>query len=415
MTIPDGFWWGTAASSTQTEGAAPTSDWLTWERAGRVPASGDGNGFAERYPEDLAALADLGLSHHRLSIEWARLEPTEGSHDDGAVEHYRSVLQCAKDLGLSTWVCLHHFTLPGWFSHDERGFPDERGRGYFWPRHVEWVAETFGDLVDGWKPINEPVAYTAGGWLLGELPPGRADLSAFLDALRAVLLAKVTAARILSGGDSPVCTIHNLSPVFPDRAGDDAQRAAAATMADAFDRVMWDSWIGLQRDGVLRLPGRPDEEIDGAAGAFDLIGFSYYFASLIGADGSMGAYPPDGRIGPMEQVPWSEGLRLVLDRLSRELPGEAIVVAEHGMGTPDPAEGDDEDDPWRCEVLEESLRHVSSAIDDGVDVRGFFHWTAVDNYEWTYGDSIRFGCIDRDRRAKPSADVLAAWARGEQS
>ncbi len=414
MGIPDDFWWGTAASSTQTEGAAPASDWLAWERAGRAPASGDGNGFGLRHHEDLEALAELGLPHHRLSLEWARLETSPGRHDPAAVEHYRSMLQHARDVGLTTWVCLHHFTLPGWFSKDEGGFVDDRARGYFWPRHLEWVAETFGDLVDGWKPINEPVAYAGGGWLLGEMPPGTSDLQQFLDALRGTLLAKQAAWEVLRQTGSPVCTIHNLSPLFADRSGTSDEQAASSSLRAMVDQVLWTSWIRLVRDGVLSLPGRPDEEVPGAAGSFDLIGFSYYFASTISASGAMGPYPPDGRIGPMGQVPWSAGLRLVLERLADELPGRPLVVAEHGVGTEQVADGEIEDDAWRCEVLDESLQHVASAIDDGIDVRGFFHWTAVDNYEWTYGDSIRFGCIDRQRRPKPSAALLSAWARGER-
>src|SRR5205085_7412345 len=95
-TRPD-FWWGTGASSTQAEGAAPASDWYAMERAGRVPPSGDGNGFASRYAEDFALYAQYGLPHHRLSIEWARLEPEEGKRDDAAIEHYVSVLTAARD------------------------------------------------------------------------------------------------------------------------------------------------------------------------------------------------------------------------------------------------------------------------------------------------------------------------------
>jgi beta-glucosidase len=108
--------WGTGASSTQCEGAAAESDWFDWERAGHAPRSHDGNGFATRYADDFRLLADLGLDHHRLSIEWARIEPEPGVLDPNAVAHYRDVLTAAKDAGVVPWVCLHHFTLPGWFA-----------------------------------------------------------------------------------------------------------------------------------------------------------------------------------------------------------------------------------------------------------------------------------------------------------
>ena len=94
--FPDSFWWGTGASSTQAEGAAPASDWLAWERAGKAPPSGDGNGFGTRYAEDFALLAAHGLNHHRLSIDWARIEPEPGRRDTAAVEHYTEVLDKQK-------------------------------------------------------------------------------------------------------------------------------------------------------------------------------------------------------------------------------------------------------------------------------------------------------------------------------
>src|SRR5262249_29446834 len=107
---PEGFMWGTGASSTQCEGAAPASDWIDWERAGQPPESGDGNGFADHYADDFRTYASLGLTHHRLSIEWARIEPAEGEHDADAIAHYRRVLEAARDAGVVPWVCLHHFT-----------------------------------------------------------------------------------------------------------------------------------------------------------------------------------------------------------------------------------------------------------------------------------------------------------------
>ena len=144
---PEGFIWGTGASSTQAEGAAPGSDWWAWEQAGRVPRSGDGNGFATRHAEDFALYVEHGLTHHRLSLEWARLEPRQGQHDTAEVERYQAMLTAARDTGVSIWACLHHFSLPGWFADDLGGFRDDRQGRLVWSRHVDWVAETFGDLV----------------------------------------------------------------------------------------------------------------------------------------------------------------------------------------------------------------------------------------------------------------------------
>ena len=164
MPWPEGFLWGTGASSTQCEGAAPCSDWIGWERAGRAPPSRDGNGFATRYREDFAAYRELGLTQHRLSIEWARIEPEPGRIDEVSIGHYRSVLAAARELGITPWICLHHFTLPEWFA-SSGGFLDPANRSGAWLRHVERVAERFGDVAGGWKPVNEPNAYAALGWL----------------------------------------------------------------------------------------------------------------------------------------------------------------------------------------------------------------------------------------------------------
>ena len=108
-----------------------------------------------RYAEDFALYADHGLTHHRLSLEWARLEPEQGKHDPAAVEHYRQMLTAARDAGISVWACLHHFTLPGWFSDDGGGFIDKQNRLH-WHRHVDWVAETFGDLLTAGSRSTSP-------------------------------------------------------------------------------------------------------------------------------------------------------------------------------------------------------------------------------------------------------------------
>ncbi len=390
VSFPNGFWWGTAASSTQAEGAAPAGDWFARERAGTVPPSGDGNGFATRYADDFALYAQHGLSHHRLSIEWARVEPEEGRRDEAAVEHYHQVLTAARDAGVAPWVCLHHFTLPGWFTEmGDGGFLDDRARSYYWARHVAFCAETFGDEVFGWKPINEPGAY-AGIYV----EHGRR-----FDVLGATLLAQRDAWRELRGGGKPVATIHDLSPVFTV-----ADTVPAGNMRDALEAMLWRVWLRADRDGILELPRRPAREVPDLRGACDIVGFSYYSAAGVDAEGAIVPYPPGARVGPMGYAPWSEGLAIVLRRLHEELPGRPLLVCEHGVGT--------DDDDWRCDVLRESLAIVDDAIADGIDVRGFFHWTGVDNYEWDRGFTVPFGCFTREREPRASAELLRSYATG---
>ena len=285
--VPDGFWWGTGASSTQCEGAAPASDWFREEQRGTYPRSGDGNGFATRYAEDFGLYAAHGLAHHRLSIEWARIEPEEGRRNPAAIEHYRAVLTAARDAGVAPWVCLHHFTLPGWFTEiGEGAFCDDRARSYHWARHVAFCAETFGDLVFGWKPINEPFGYVALGYQLGVLPPRARNFDRMLDAYRGILLAQRDAWRELRGGATPVATIHNLSPLFPV---DDSIPAGRNTRD--IDALMWGVWMQADRDGVLALPGRATEEVADLRECCDLVGFSYYNANAVGRDRRFSPYP----------------------------------------------------------------------------------------------------------------------------
>jgi beta-glucosidase len=394
---PDGFIWGTGASSTQCEGAAPASDWIDWERAGRAPVSGDGTGFASRYSEDFALYAAAGLRHHRLSIEWARIEPAEGKRDPAAVDHYRRVLSAARELGIEPWLCLHHFTLPRWFS-DRGGFTSAENRRGAWRRHVEFVAETFGDRVAGWKPVNEPVIYAVLGWQGSGFPPGENDLAAFGRVLENILLANFEAAAVLRQSGAPVASVFNLATLHPVEDG--AEPATAR-----FDQAFWGSWSGVLREGVLRVPGREPVECAALADVFDLVGFSYYCAMGVRADGRLAAYPADSPRSPLGYSIWAPGLRLVLDRLHAELPGRPLLISEFGLGTDDDAE--------RCAYLREGLQIARQALADGIDLRGFFHWTGVDNYEWLHGYSVPFGLFDRERRPRPSRDLLAEAIRGD--
>jgi beta-glucosidase len=257
--------WGTASSALQCEGAAPASDWARWERTGRVPSSGDGNGFRSRGLEDVELLAQHGVGAHRLTIEWARLEPRPGEWDTAEVDRYSGVLRALREQRVEAWVTLHHLTLPGWFSEDERGFRDERMARRVWPAHVDRVAETFGDLVDGWIPINQPTAYAAHTW------SDEDDRATGLANLRR---ANREAARLLGSGPAPVITSHSpgepgdelkldaevfggFGLVHPATEGSEARAALQRLIDDAGDVPVWVTAVGVgSRD--------PDEQADKA-------------------------------------------------------------------------------------------------------------------------------------------------------
>jgi beta-glucosidase len=179
------------------------------------------------------------------------------------------------------------------------------------------------------------------------------------------------------------------------------ERPGTRAKAEQLRAVNWDAGLGLFRDGVLRVPGRRPVERPDLAGSFDLIGFSYY-ATIGVADGRMVPFPADQPVSPLGYGISAEGLGLVLARLATEVPGTPLLVAEYGIGT--------DDDGAREQYLRDGLAIVHEALADGVDVRGFFHWTGVDNYEWNHGFDVSFGLADRHRMVRPSASVLAAEA-----
>ena len=383
--------WGTGASSTQSEGAAPHSDWIEWENTGHAPHSLNGNGFGTRYAEDFALLCDLGLVHHRLSIEWARVEPTQGVHDQEAIRHYRDMLIAANAAGIRPWVCLHHFTLPQWFAN-LGGFLVDENRTSHWQRHVDFIANTFGDLVFGWQPVNETNYYPAAAYLGRGWSPGHNDIEEYRTVSQQMHLATAEAAVRLRQTGKPVASIFGLSTL---ELLDD--EPATLEFANRFYNANWNAGIGLFRDGVLRFANREPIARPDLQGSFDLIGFSYYCAHGV-RNGHIVPYPESNNPSPLGYSIWPDGLGLVLDRLHAELPNTPLLIAEYGIGT--------SDDSIRADYLRAGLDIAHDAIQRGIDIRGLFHWTAVDNYEWLHGFDLQFGIINTDRTIKPSAKLL---------
>ena len=388
--------WGTGASSTQSEGAAPHSDWIEWENTGHAPHSLNGNGFGTRYAEDFALLCDLGLVHHRLSIEWARVEPTQGVHDQEAIRHYRDMLIAANAAGIRPWVCLHHFTLPQWFAN-LGGFLVDENRTSHWQRHVDFIANTFGDLVFGWQPVNETNYYPAAAYLGRGWSPGHNDIEEYRTVSQQMHLATAEAAVRLRQTGKPVASIFGLSTL---ELLDD--EPATLEFANRFYNANWNAGIGLFRDGVLRFANRDPIARPDLQDSFDLIGFSYYCAHGV-RNGHIVPYPESNNPSPLGYSIWPQGLGLVLNRLHAELPNTPLLIAEYGIGT--------SDDSIRAEYLRAGLDIAHDAIQRGIDIRGLFHWTAVDNYEWLHGFELQFGIINADRTIKPSAKLLQREAQ----
>lgn len=402
MTFPEGFWFGAGASSTAVDGSTPASDLGRWADEGRL-APAAGTGFGASYGEDLTRLAGHGLGHLRLTLEWARLEPTDGHHDAEAIERARLVLSAARDAGISVWACLHDGTLPGWFAHDERGFADARTRGYHWARHVEFVGEAFGDLVHGWVPIFEPTRWAYRGWIDGSRPPGEQDdAEAFAAALEAIHLASVEAARRLRGGGRPVAAAQWMVPLFPARPDPDSPATAEAqAMTGVVDEAFWGCWRRMLVEETLVVPGRPPVAVPGARDAFDVLGLTYRHAAAVRGDGVLLPYPQTLATGVDGQVPWAEGLGLALHHAAESLPDRALLVAGYGIRTAD--------EDRREQHLRDGLAVAGEAVAGGIDLRGFWWDTPIDP---AGTEPAGPGLFDRDRVARPAADLLAHVAAG---
>ncbi len=392
--FPEEFWWGTTQSSVGTEGVASAADWSRFERHDKAPESGEGNHFATNYHEDFAMLADAGLRSIRLTAEWARLEPYPGSHDPDAVQHYRQMFEAANEAGLAVWATMHNGSLPGWFAEDERGFRDKRSRGYFWARHVDFVAEILDGTVAGWCPIDDPVGWAMRGFQLGTRPPGRSgNDEALIEAVDGALDAALIAWKLLRSGRQPVMGVfgvHDVRSVRPE----------AKELADRWTDFAITSWTRAIGEGELSVPGKSRQERTDWVDAFDIIGLDVQPTIAVDVDGKLQAWPSASNVDGSGFAPNAEQDATVIRRVSELLPDKPLAVASHGIAT--------DDDQWRLDYLRETVPHLEAAIADGVDLRGYFHHTAIDGYSWERGFSQPSGLFTQDRTPKPSVEWLSS-------
>ncbi|MEV5824172.1 family 1 glycosylhydrolase [Spirillospora sp. NPDC052242] len=381
MGFPDGFLWGAATGAHQTEGNNVASDFWALENRpdGFLPErSGDACDSYHRWPEDLDIVRDAGLNAYRFGIEWARIEPVEGHVSRAALAHYRRVIEGCLERGLTPVVTLHHFTSPLWFA--KAGGWTDGGAVDRFRRYVRGVRP----ILDGvpWVcTINEPNMLAMMANMVkrekrsenvaGAMPPpDPAVADALTEAHRA---AREELAPLASGW-----TIANQN--FEAVDGAEAERDEWAwSREDRFiDAAKDDDFVGVQaytrvrigRDGALPEP-------DGARRT--LTGWEFYPAALGGA----------------------------VRHTAARIPGVPILVTENGIATRDDAE--------RIEYTRGALAGLRDAMADGADVRGYLHWSLLDNYEWgTYAPTFGLVAVDRDtfaRTVKPSARWLGEVAR----
>jgi beta-glucosidase len=383
--FPDGFLWGTATAAHQVEGGNWNCDWWEWEHTPGSPCaepSGDACDQLHLYPSDVALLADLGFAAYRFSIEWARIEPEEGEFSRAALDHYRRVTACCLENGLQPVVTFHHFTTPRWVAADG-GWANALTAERF-ARYCERAVDALGDQISIACTINEPNIVSLMGWVMGMFPPGRAnDIDGHHRANDTFLDSHRRAFDVLKGGpgDFPVGLTLSMADWTADPGAEDTMREMRHGHEDIF--------------------------LEAARGN-DFVGAQAYHRTHVTANGGIDISRGEGdeRL-PMGYGFWPQALAGAV-RHAAEVAQVPIYVTENGIGT--------DDDEQRRRYLQASLTGLTGCIDDSIDVRGYFCWSALDNFEWTYGYGPRFGIIDVDRETqtrtpKPTARWLGEMAR----
>ena len=417
LTFPPGFRWGVATASYQYEGDCENSQWRAWERAGGI-ANGDVAGIAcdwWRHAErDFDLAQQLGLNALRLSVEWSRLEPRSGEWDAAAFARYREMLQGLRARGIEPMVTLHHFSNPLWF--EEMGAFLAPSALDLFTRFVARVVEELGDLCDLWCTINEPNVYSVVGYLLGIWPPGHKG-----DA-RNTYKVQGTLARAHAAAYR---AIHQRQPTARVGWAQNFNFLDPATNSP-LDRLIADIQDAAYNDFFPRavLTGRavfPFNFFAGnlrdVRGTCDFLGINLYYRERVAFSlrhaGQLfgrrfvpkGAPRGDPGLNDFFGEVYPDGIRRIAERL--RVFGKPIYITEHGV-----ADRTDRIRPW---VIEQGTRNVHAAIQQGLDVRGYYHWSLVDNFEWAEGWHSRFGlaALDLDtqeRTLRPSGEFYRAIA-----
>jgi len=403
--FPNGFVWGAATAAHQVEGNNTSSDfWLLEHTPGTAFAepSGDACDQLHHYPEDIALLAGLGFGSYRLSIEWARIEPEEGHFSLAALDHYRRVLACCHEHGVSPCVTFHHFTNPLWVTAD--GGWESAATVDRFARYCERATAHLGDLIDRGCTLNEP-NLPASLTFAGVLPPG---------GLKRLAPFVAEAAR-RCGSD--------LERFGPFLLGDplrtrDTMLAAHEKVRDVIRAGPGDFPVGvtLAIQDCVAVAGGEAKLAEARAESFvpflesarddDFIGVQTYSRTRFGPEGVLPA-EEGAAVLTMGYEYWPQALEGTV-RYAAEVSGVPVVVTENGIGS--------DDDDQRIDYYREALAALVRCLRDGVDVRGYYAWSLLDNFEWIHGYGPRFGIVAVDRATqartpKPSAHLLGEVAR----
>ncbi len=418
LRFPTGFLWGTASSSHQCEGGNTENQWYRWEQQGHI-LSGEqcasASNWWEMAEEDFSWAEQMENSALRMSLEWSRIEPVEGQWERAAIDRYRAMLIDLHQRRMKPVVTLHHFTEPLWFA-DRGGFAEESNIRFF-IRYVSYVVEALRDLCDFWVTINEPNVYAIQGYQLGSFPPGEQNLVQTFHVLHNLIQAHVEAfyaiRRLQPGAQIGYCLHYRLF--------DPANTLSLLDRSVAGLQNTFFNWSVLQagETGRFLFPANMLlAPIAGAAGARDYHGVNYYTREMVRFDPSLpaevfgrrfvrsGAICNDVGLDHSFGEIYPAGLYRVLKTIYRRACGnKPLYITENGFS--------DAQDNRRPRAILEHLAMVHRAISEGIPVRGYFHWSLVDNFEWNNGWHVRFGLVEIDPQTQVRVPRRSASMFGE--
>jgi len=385
--FPEGFLWGAATSAHQVEGGT-NNNWIQWEKDNAVRLSEEAkdkwqkwqqNKFPEmfspenyisgracdhytRYEEDFNLAKDGGHNAHRFSIEWSRIEPEEGRFDEKEIEHYRKIILALRERGIEPFVTLWHWTHPLWV--EKFGGPANKKFAEYFAQYAEKMAESFGDLVKFWVTVNEPTSVIGAAYMVGIWPPQKRNIISVFNVYKNLSQAHNLA----------YDKIHEVHPNV---------QIGFANVLNFIEPNNEKSLLDKFVVGVAEYFSNK-KFLNSTKGKNDFLTLQYYFHKKI--EFPMIEKNENKKVSDLGWELYPQGLYYLLKKIGKyNLP---IYITENGL-----ADSLDENREW---FLRESLRNIKKAIDEGVNIKGYFYWSLLDNFEWDKGFWPRFGLIEID-------------------
>ena len=396
--FPPEFVWGAATAAHQVEGNNMNSDLWVLEHCSPTlfeEPSLDACDHLHRFPEDIRLLADLGLNCYRFSIEWARIEPEEGTFSIAELDHYRRVLASCRENGVTPMVTLYHFTSPRWFA--AMGAWESKSAGDLFVRYCERAAEHLGDLIGAAATFNEPNLPMMLRWVKGMNLPLHIIFAMARQAAKAVCSDRF--------GSFFLGNAERLQDVMIE-----SHHRAVAAMKAGPGRYPAGVTIALQDEQPVGSDSRCEEKRAQvyepwlrAARESDFVGVQTYTRGRVGKNGDL---PPEEgvELTQMGYEFWPEALEPTI-RYAHAIAKVPVYVTENGVST--------EDDSRRIVYLDRALAGVRNCLADNIDVRGYIHWSLLDNFEWLHGYRPKFGLVAVDRETQKRTVKQSAWRLGE--